>query len=311
MFAVPDSSRIVISALAEDLGVGPELFGTRVTGSPELLERDVTSYSTLGIDARFSGRIVARQACTIAGLPVVAAVFDTLSAAAGLADPVEVFPLVAEGSRVSAGTAVAEVEGVAVAVLAGERSALDFLMLLSGIATETAVWVELAGSQLEVCDTRKTSPGLRALSKYAVSVGGGTNHRRGLDDMVLIKDNHIRRAGGIAAAVDKARALHPELLIQVEADTLAQALEAVSAGADLVLLDNFDDASLARAVVALRAAAHEAKCTILIEASGGVTRERLKTLRATGVDRVSSSALTMGASVVDFGLDETGSEVDG
>ncbi len=304
MFASPDSSRIIALALAEDFGVAPERFGPSALGDPSLLECDVTSFSAIGLDARFSGTIVARQACVVAGLPLVAEVYDALSAAAGLVDPVEVFPLVAEGTRVRGGTAVAEVEGVAVAVLAGERTALDFLMQLSGMATHTSAWVKAAGGRFDVCDTRKTPPGLRALAKYAVRVGGGLNHRVGLYDMVLVKDNHIRRAGGIAAAVQKARAARPDLLVEVEADSLSQAIEAVTAGADLVLLDNFEDAALKSAVAEVRKAARRAGREVRIEASGGMTLSRARALRDSGVDRVSTSTLTMGTPVVDFGLDE-------
>ena len=210
MFAAPDSAAIIALALAEDLGVSPGCFMPGARPSASLLERDATSASVLTAGARFAGVIVARQAAVVAGLPVVAAVFEAMSAAVGLDVPLEVFPTVAEGSRVQAGTVVAEVSGPALPVLAAERTALDFLMLLSGIATETRQWVDIAGGSLAVCDTRKTSPGLRALSKYAVAVGGGTNHRQGLSDMVLVKDNHIRAAGGIRAAVARARAAHPE-----------------------------------------------------------------------------------------------------
>ncbi len=305
MFATPDSSHIIALALAEDFGVAPERFSVSAPGDPGLLARDVTSFSAIGLDPRFAGTIVARQGCTVAGLPVVAEVYDRLSAASGLVDPIEVFPLVAEGAKVQAGTPVAEIEGVAVAVLAGERTALDFLMQLSGVATETAAWVKEAGGRFSVCDTRKTPPGLRALAKYAVSVGGGENHRLGLSDMVLIKDNHIRRAGGITQAVAKTRAAWPDLLIEVEADSIHQAIEAVDAGADMVLLDNFDDAALAKAVLGVRNAAEKAGRAVLLEASGGVSFARIAALRASGVDRVSSSALTFGVPVVDFGLDET------
>lgn len=305
MFDLPDTPQIVALALAEDLGVAPERFSASVPGDPDLLRSDVTSWAALGLDPRFSGRIVARQACTVAGLGVVAEVYDTLSSAAGLIEPVDVFPLVAEGARIGAGTAVAEVEGVAAAVLAGERTALNFLMQLSGIATRTAAWVSAARGRFDVCDTRKTPPGLRALAKYAVVVGGGVNHRFGLHDMVLIKDNHVRRAGGIAEAVHRARAAWPDLLIEAEADSLPQALEAVTAGADLILLDNFGDAHLAAAVTALRAHAEKTGRTLIIEASGGITYERIPALRSSGVDRVSASALTFGAPVIDFGLDET------
>jgi nicotinate-nucleotide pyrophosphorylase (carboxylating) len=304
MFEFPDVTDIVALALAEDLGVSPGRFAPGAVGSPELLERDVTSFTAIGLDGHFAGRIVCREDAVLAGLPAVAAVYDTLSRSAGLFDPIEVFPLVAEGIRVKAGTPVAEVAGVAAAVLAGERAALDFLMLLSGIATETARWVAAAGPDLAVCDTRKTMPGLRALSKYAVRVGGGTNHREGLFDMVLVKDNHIAAAGGISAAVAKARAEHPDLIVEVEADTVAQAIEAVEAGAHMVLLDNMDDACLTQAVAAVRLAARSAGRHVLTEASGGISAQRLPALRAAGVNRVSTSSLTVGVRVVDFGLDE-------
>ena len=305
MFVLPDSSDIIALALAEDLGVDPGRFSARASADPALLERDVTSFSAVGPDARFAGTVVARQSCVVAGLGVLAEVYDVLSAAAGLIDPIEVFPLVAEGTRVRAATPVAEVEGVATAVLAGERTALDFLMMLSGIATQTAAWVKAAEGHFLVCDTRKTPPGLRALAKYAVRVGGGANHRLGLHDMVLIKDNHIQRAGGITAAIEKARTVVPHVPVEVEAESLSQALEAVEAGADMVLLDNFDDKALSAAVAAVRAHAEKARRTVLIEASGGITLARMPALRSSGVDRVSTSALTFGAPVIDFGLDET------
>jgi nicotinate-nucleotide pyrophosphorylase (carboxylating) len=225
-----------------------------------------------------------------------------LARAAGLADHIEIFPLRAEGSVVAPGTPVAELAGSARAVLSGERTALNLLMTLSGIATEARRWSEAAGPNLAVLDTRKTLPGLRALSKYAARVGGATNHRAGLYDMVLVKDNHIRFAGGVGPAVSAARANAPGLLVEVEADTLEQALEAVAAGADLVLLDNMDDEALA-AVVGVRAAAQAAGRAVLTEASGSIRFERLAALRATGVDRVSASAITL-APPLDFGLDE-------
>lgn len=302
MFQLPDIAATIATALAEDLGVAPAAFTPGEPGTLDILSRDVTSSSVVGFDAVFRGRIVAREECVVAGLPVAAAVFETLSDAAGLFDPVEMFPLMAEGSRVGPGTPVAEVEGLAAAVLAGERTALDFLMLLSGIATVTARWVEAAGPGLTVCDTRKTVPGLRDLSKYAVRVGGGTNHRAGLHDMVLVKDNHLRHAS-IPEAVARARSSHLGLTIQVEADTPDQAIEAVRAGADMVLLDNMDDATMTAVVGACRAAARERARPVVLEASGNVSISRLETLRQTGVDRVSSSALTLTAPV-DFALDE-------
>jgi nicotinate-nucleotide pyrophosphorylase (carboxylating) len=215
MYELPDIASIVATALAEDLGVDSTRLTDESTAGLDLLGRDVTSASVIGFDAQFLGTITARAECVVCGLPVANAVFETISRAAGLFDPVEVYPLVAEGTRVAAGTAVAEIEGLAAAVLTGERTALDFLMVLSGIATETSRWVAAAGDDLAVCDTRKTIPGLRALSKYAVRVGGGTNHRTGLFDMVLVKDNHIARQPSITQAVRLARASHPDLMVEV------------------------------------------------------------------------------------------------
>lgn len=300
-FALPDSAEVVARALAEDLGVSPELL---LSGDVDasILARDVTSSSVVGVDARWSGRIVAREQCVVAGLPVAAGVFEMLARTTGLFDAVEFFPLVAEGSNVAAGTPVAELEGVVGVVLSAERTALDLLMVLSGIATETARWVEAAGDAAEVCDTRKTLPGLRELSKYAVRVGGGANHRAGLYDMVLIKDNHLAYGMSITAAVRAARAANPALEIEVEADTIEQAVEAVESGADIVLLDNMRGEQLSRAVSSCREAARTRGVSVRLEASGGITLERIATIVETGVDRVSSSALTL-APPVDFALD--------
>lgn len=299
MLHLPDITGVVASALAEDLGVPAETFLSG-EGSPELLARDVTSSTVVGTDSRFVGRVVARQDCVVCGLEVAATVFETLSRAAGLFDPVEFFPLVAEGSRVTAGTAVAEVDGLSAAVLCAERTALDFMMILSGIATTTAEWVSAAGPSVAVCDTRKTLPGMRALSKYAVTVGGGTNHRAGLYDMVLVKDNHLRHAS-IPDAVERARSAG--LVIEVEADTAEQAVEAVRSGADMVLLDNMDNATLKSVLGMCRDEAEKRGTPVLLEASGSVRLERVAELAETGVDRISSSALTLTAPV-DFGLDE-------
>jgi nicotinate-nucleotide pyrophosphorylase (carboxylating) len=301
LFSLPDTRSVVFAALAEDLGVDVAKLAPGA-GGEALLARDVTG-SLLSTSAEFDGVVRARSAGVVAGLPVAQHAFAALSAACGTGT-IDVFPLVAEGARVSAGESVLELSGPARLVLAGERTALDLLMVLSGIATEASRWQAAAGVSLTVCDTRKTLPGLRALSKYAVRVGGGTNHRAGLFDMVLVKDNHIRAAGGIASAVARARALHPDLALEVEADSVEQAVEAAAAGADMVLLDNMDDATLARAVAAVRQATPAGR-RCLTEASGGVTYQRLPALVATGVDRVSASALTL-APPLDFGLDERG-----
>lgn len=303
MLDVPDSREIVALALAEDLGVDPSWFLDSPPGLPDILARDVTTWSLVASETRFEGRIVSREDAVVAGLPVVASVFEALCTAAGLPDAVDVFPLVTEGTSVASETVVAEVSGPMVAVLAGERTALDFLMVLSAIATEARRWQNVAGSAVAVCDTRKTWPGLRALSKYAVRVGGGTNHRAGLYDMVLVKDNHIRLAGGLAPAVEHAKSARPELLVEIEAETVGDAVTAVEAGADLVLLDNMDDELLAASVAACREAADERGRLVLLEASGNITYDRLPALARTGVDRVSASAITL-ARPLDFGLDE-------
>jgi nicotinate-nucleotide pyrophosphorylase (carboxylating) len=297
-FGLPDTTLVIAAALAEDLGLAPESLARH---EPGVLDRDVTG-SLLPDSARFAGVLRARQAGVVCGLPVAQRTWSALASAAGVEDP-DCFPLVAEGATVAAGEALMEVDGRARVVLAGERSALDLVSVLSGIATATALWVTNAGPGLTVVDTRKTLPGLRALSKYAVMVGGGTNHRAGLFDMVLLKDNHITAAGGIAVAVKRARELHPTLTVEVEADSLAQAAEAARAGADMVLLDNMDDATLAFAVAKVREATPKGgRC--LTEASGGITLERLARIAAAGVDRVSTSAITL-AAPLDIGLDES------
>jgi len=302
-FDLPPSDDVIAAGLAEDMGVAPERITEPSLAGANLLDSDVTSAATVATDSVFRGRIVARDAGVVCGLPLVARLFELLGAAAALPSSVECFPLVAEGADVVPGVAVMEIEGPARVVLAGERTALDFVMVLSGIASAARRWQTHAGEHLAVTDTRKTVPGLRALSKYAVVVGGAHNHRAGLWDMVLIKDNHIAQAGGVGAAVASAKAAYPSLLVECEADSLEQAREAAAAGADFVLLDNMDDGHLTAAVVAVREAAGDRVC--ITEASGRVTFERLTALATTGVDRVSSSALTL-ARPLDFGLDAYG-----
>lgn len=300
--ACPQIDDIIAAALAEDLGVAPGCMLV-AGGEPDLLERDVTSVAVVPVDVRFSGRITVRSDGVVCGLPFLDRVWEMLASAAGLPELVRVFPLVAEGQDVVAGEPVAEVKGPARAVLAGERTALNILMTASGIATEARRWQAEAGEELLVVDTRKTIPGLRALSKYAVRIGGAQNHRFGLYDMVLVKDNHVRFAGGITAAVAAARSASPGVPIEVEADTIEQAVEAARAGADIVLLDNMDDLTLHAAVIAVREASALTGRAILTEASGAIRFERLVALRRTGVNRVSASAITL-APPLDFGLDE-------
>ena len=300
-FDLPNANAVLAACLAEDLGIPAEGLLGGLTDAA-LLERDVTSASVVSVDALFEGFVIARSAGVVCGLPLLEAVFEMLVRASGAA-PVEVFPLVAEGADVVSGTRIAEISGPARVVLAGERCALNLLMTLSGIATEARRWSSAAGTRVSVLDTRKTLPGLRSLSKYAVRVGGADNHRGGLHDMVLIKDNHLRLGGGIGPAIASARAKAPGLTLEVEADTIEQAVEAARRGADVILLDNMDDDTLANAVEAVRAIGVETDRTILTEASGGIRFERLDSLIATGVDRISTSALTM-APAIDFALDE-------
>jgi nicotinate-nucleotide pyrophosphorylase (carboxylating) len=299
---LPHIDDLVAAMLAEDLGIAPSRLLVP-GGEQDVLDRDVTSSAVVPVGARFEGRVVARDGGVVCGMPIVARVYSMLSAAAGLLEEVEVFPLLAEGTEVAPGTHIMEISGSARAVLAGERSALNALMVLSGIATTSHRWQDEAGERLQVLDTRKTLPGLRALSKYAVRVGGATNHRFGLYDMVLVKDNHVRFAGGITAAIRAARTAVPGLAVEVEADTIEQAIEAATAGADIVLLDNMDDTMMRAAVTGVRDAARKAGHTVLTEASGSVSFERLATLRESGVDRVSSSALSL-APPLDLALDE-------
>jgi nicotinate-nucleotide pyrophosphorylase (carboxylating) len=201
-----------------------------------------------------------------------------------------------DGVQATAGTLVASVAARAQTLLVGERTALNFLQRLSGIATQTRRFVQAAGGKIVILDTRKTTPTLRALEKYAVRAGAGSNHRFGLFDAVLLKDNHVALAGGVAAAISRVRASHPGMAVEVEADTLAQVDEALAAGAETILVDNMSTPDIRDAV---RRAAGRAK----IEISGGVTLDRIPELAATGADFVSVGALTHSAPAVDISFD--------
>jgi len=269
---------IVDLALAEDLGTG-----------------DVTTRATIAPDVQATGTILAKAPGVVSGLPVAAAVFARVDPA------IEVRPLTADGERVAAGDALADVAGPAAGLLAGERVALNFLQRLSGVATETARYVEaVAGTGARIVDTRKTTPGLRALEKAAVRHGGGHNHRVGLADGVLIKDNHLAALGGpdaVARAVGLARERAPHTLrIEVEVTSLDELRQALEAGADVVLLDNMGPALL-REAVALTAG------RALLEASGGVTLATVRAVAETGVGLVSVGALTHSAPALDISLD--------
>ncbi len=276
--ALPDRATLddlVRRALAEDVGGG-----------------DVTTAATIRPEMRGRGVLLAKAPMVVAGLDVARAVFAQVAGA----DDVVFTALVADGDRVVAGDVLARVEGPAASLLTAERTALNLLQRLSGIATATRAYVDAAAGRITVLDTRKTTPMLRALEKYAVRAGGGTNHRFGLFDLILIKDNHVRLAGGIGPAIAKARAASPGLRVEVEAQTVAQAGEAADAGADIILLDNLSTSEIRQAVAIV---AGRAKT----EVSGGVTLERIPELAATGADFVSVGALTHSVHAADISLE--------
>src|SRR6478672_8362794 len=268
---------VVTRALAEDLGRAG----------------DVTSIATIPEDMPARAIVVAREAGVISGLPLVAAAFQKL------APDIVIAASARDGASVATKAALMTVQGPARAVLAAERVALNLLGRLSGVATATHEFVRrVAGTHTRICCTRKTTPGLRALEKYAVRCGGGFNHRFGLDDAILIKDNHIAVAGGVGPVLERARSHAGHLVkIEIEVDTLAQLREVLATGmADAVLLDNMDLATLREAV-----RINEGR--LELEASGGVTLESIAAIAATGVDYVSSGALTHSAPNFDCALD--------
>jgi nicotinate-nucleotide pyrophosphorylase (carboxylating) len=254
---------------------------------------DVTSMATIPETTPAQAIMVARQTGVISGLPLAVATFRKLS------PDIRIDAQVRDGATVEKGKHVLTISGPARAVLTGERTALNFVGRLSGIATLTADYVrQTTGTKLRICCTRKTTPGLRALEKYAVRCGGGFNHRFGLDDAVLIKDNHIAVAGGVRAVLERARAYTGHLVkVEIEVDTLDQLREVLDTGlADVVLLDNMDTATLTEAV-------RLAQGRVVLEASGGVTLDSIARIAATGVDYVSSGALTHSAPNFDVALD--------
>ena len=272
-------SRAVPVALAEDVG-----------------SADATTLATVPETATARAVMAAREPLVVAGLAVAEAVFQQLSAS------VECKRLVDDGQKANAGSGLLSLSGPARAILTGERVALNFLQRLSGVATLTARFVEaVQGTKAKILDTRKTTPGLRLLEKYAVRCGGGTNHRVGLFDRVLIKDNHLAALRGelpnaIGAAVSRARSQYPHLQVEVEADTLEQVQQAVEARADIILLDNMTTDQLRAAVQAVSGRAKT-------EASGGVNLQTVRAIALTGVDFISVGAVTHSAPAVDIGLD--------
>lgn len=268
---------LVAAALLEDVGPG-----------------DATTAIAVASGARASGRMCARQAGVVAGLPLAARVWN------GLSSEVRFIPLVADGTAVAGGQAVAEVYGPAAPVLTGERLALNFVQHLSGIATLTARYVQaVAGTGCRVLDTRKTVPGYRLLAKYAVRCGGGDNHRLGLYDRVLLKDNHWAAGDQLEAMVARARQLYPALPVEVEVDTPEQFARVLPLGVEWIMLDNFTVARVAQAV----AARHAAGSATRLEISGNVTLETIGDYARAGADAVSVGRLTHSAPALDLGLD--------
>ena len=273
VFDDPRVATLVELALREDVGAG-----------------DRTSEATVPETARARGRLVAKEPLVVCGLPLVERVFARLG-------PVTATWHAADGDAVVAGTVVGELEGAARTLLAGERLVLNFLQHLSGIATLTAACVvQAAGTRLRVRDTRKTVPGLRVLEKYAVRTGGGTNHRMGLDDAILVKDNHLALGGGdFEAAVRSARTKFPSLPLEVEARTMPELERAIAAKPDLILLDNMTVTQIREAVALVGG-------RVPLEASGGIRMADIAAVAATGVDYVSMGELTHSARAVDISL---------
>ncbi len=275
---VSDVERVVEVALGEDLRFGS----------------DVTSEATIPRDRTARARVVSRASGVVCGLAVALAVLDAVRF------PVDHATLIhRDGDAIAPGDSVLELDGPILPLLLAERTMLNLLSHLSGIATATSEWSRtLAGTGCEVRDTRKTTPGLRTLEKYAVRCGGGTNHRLGLGDAALIKDNHIEAAGGIAAAVAAIRARHPGLTLEVECDTLEQVREALEAHCSLILLDNMDLETITAAVAII-----DESPAVRIEVSGGMTLERARAVALAGVDYIAVGALTHSVTALDLGLD--------
>ena len=270
---------VVTRALDEDFADGP----------------DVTTGVTVPAGAGATADITPRQPGVLAGGPVALAIFDSILGAGAFS-----FDLQPDGSTLVPGTPAITVRGRTAGILTAERTALNILTHLTGIATLTRRWVDaVAGTNARIRDTRKTLPGLRALEKYAVRCGGGVNHRMSLGDAALIKDNHVAAAGSVRAAVEAVRSLRPDITLEVEVDTLTQLDEALDAGAQLILLDNFTVPDTAVAVRRTRAGYPG----VLLESSGGLDLSSAAAVAATGVDYLAVGALTHSSPAVDLGLD--------
>lgn len=277
-----DALRAQIKAwLAEDIGTG-----------------DITSWATIPAGSRSKAVIHVKETGVLAGMPIAALVFDVV-------DPTLVFrPLAADGDAVEKGTVLAEVEGSTHSILTGERLALNLLQRLSGIATKTRAFVTaIEGLSTRLVDTRKTTPGHRLLEKYAVRVGGGHNHRFGLYDAVMIKDNHIKGSGGITGAVQAARQAIPHTMkIEVETESLEQVEEALACGSDIIMLDNMPNDRMREAVKRIK----EHSPHVIVEASGGVNLNTIRSIAECGVDVISVGGLTYSFQSLDISLDLNG-----
>jgi nicotinate-nucleotide pyrophosphorylase (carboxylating) len=284
-FPAADADRVIGAALDEDLGGNPG--------------RDVTTLATIPADQVRSGVVVARAPGVFAGVEVLERVLAGVTERFG-GDPVEVEVQLADGTRVTRGDIIARLRGPARTILIAERTMLNIVSRLSGVATHTRRWADaLADTDTLVLDTRKTTPGMRTLEKFAVRCGGGTNKRMGLYDVAMIKDNHKLAAGSITAAYDLVRTTYPGVDVQVEVTTTEEALEAYAAGARFVMCDNMSTDLLAATVAALRAAGEPVE----IEATGGLSLEVAADYAATGVDYLSVGGLTHSSPILDVALD--------
>jgi nicotinate-nucleotide pyrophosphorylase (carboxylating) len=284
-------ARTIEVALDEDLGPVPG--------------RDVTTQATIPRSDTGTADVVARADGTVAGLVVVRETLEQVADRLGLLVPKVTFHT-QDGDAVVRGQVLATIEGRTQVLLVAERTMLNLASRASGVATATAAWTRaLEGTGAQVLDTRKTTPGLRALDKYAVRAGGGTNKRMGLFDVAMVKDNHVVAAGSVSAAVDAVRRDFPDVPIQVEADSTAQALEALDAGADFLLLDNMPTPVLAETVAAVRAREGRdgVPVHVELEATGNLTLDRARDVAETGVDYLSVGALTHSAPILDLALD--------
>ncbi|WP_062462091.1 carboxylating nicotinate-nucleotide diphosphorylase [Demequina soli] len=281
-------ARIVAVALDEDLGAAPG--------------RDVTTQSTIAADARVAGVVATREECVLAGVDAIGETMRQVAARLGLEPPV-VEIVARDGDRLSPGAVIARFEGPGHVVLIAERTLLNLMSRASGVATHTRRWADaLAGTDAKVLDTRKTTPGLRALEKYAVRTGGGVNKRMGLFDCAMVKDNHIVAAGSVADAIARIGARFPDVPVQVEVEDVAQAREAIAAGARFLMLDNMPPETMRALVDEVRAGEH-ATGKVWLEATGGLTLANVRSVAEAGVDFMSVGALTHSSPIVDLGLD--------